>query len=112
MRCAGPHCEIEVVPTGSRGPAPAYCSGRCRQRAYKRRLAEAAGCELPKVIHARAPRLAPADERVAVAVLEAERISGALIHLGAEAPPRLAWRCLKVGEVIGCAIDDYFEGVL
>jgi hypothetical protein len=49
---------------------------------------------------------------VAVALLEAERLSGALIRLGSQAQPRLAWRCRMLGDVIAQAIDDYFEGVL
>jgi hypothetical protein len=112
MICAGPQCQNEITPTGV-GRPPLYCSDRCRKRAYRLRKAEESGRQRrAEPAAAAAPRPAETDEQVAVALLEAERLSGALIRLGSQAQPRLAWRCRMLGDVIACAIDDYFEGVL
>jgi hypothetical protein len=99
-QCGGP------LPKGSRRDRR-YCSSRCRKAAERDRASVA---ELIPVGVERGhlPPAAHPDEQVAVAILEARSVAGALLRLGREARPQLAWRCEGVGEAISEALRRHF----
>ena len=109
------HCHGPLPARRSRGPAPSYCSARCRQTAYLARRREHAdlalvGIELPPTT---IPALRPADtdSQVAQAILDGRGFAGAFVRLGREARIEFAWRCGKVGEAMLDAMDRYFPEV-
>ena len=55
------------------------------------------------------PAAAHPDDQVAVAVLEARALAGALLRLGREARPQLAWRCEGLGTGLLQALHRYFK---
>jgi hypothetical protein len=107
-------CHGPLPARRSRGPAPSYCSARCRQAAYIERRAERLQLE-PLGISAGVPIPAPApadvDLQVAQAILDARGVAGAFVRLGREARVELGWRCGKVGEAMLDAMDRYFPEV-
>jgi hypothetical protein len=109
------HCHGPLPPRRSRGPAPSYCSARCRQAAYLARRRAQADLELVGI---EAPPLtvpfqwpADTDSQVAQAIIEGRSIAGAFMRLGREARVEFAWRCAKTGEAMRVAIDRYFPEV-
>lgn len=93
-----------------------YCSERCRVAAYRRRrMAAQLQAELEAPAAAWIPqapvepmRFAHPDEQVATALLEAHRVAGALLRLGREARPVVAWRCEKIGAALRAALLEHF----
>jgi hypothetical protein len=105
-RCAC-GCGAVLVRTGKRGPGPAYASAACRKRAERRRRADAV--ELPTLVPAEPSMSArPVDAQVERALLEARAVGFALMRLGSQARPELAWRCTKLGEAIIAALGSTF----
>lgn len=104
-------CGEQVARRGARGPAPQYASPTCRKRAERRRRVVHELTPWADVVAASpAPPVAtPSDEQVARAILEARAVGFALLRLGTEARPELAWRCTKLGEQIVAAVTDIFE---
>ena len=102
-------CGCELLER-RRGRRRHYCSPRCRQAAYRQRkaafslepLTEPAAALLLPI------RMAGTDEQVVQAILEARSVTGALLRLGTEARPQLAWRCAKAGAALREALDRYF----
>ncbi len=99
-----------MPPAKPTGPPRRYCSGRCREQARRRRLAVLRADLVPRGDRARGvePPHAHPDQQVAVAVLEASRIAGAMLRLATEARPQLAWRCEKVGLGLRSLLSDHF----
>ncbi len=105
VNCGGP-----LPPPGKAGPPRRYCSGRCREAARRRRVNVLKAEIVPRRDRAHAepsPRAHP-DQQVAVAVLEATRVSGAFLRLASEARPQLSWRCEKVGAGLRSLLADNF----
>lgn len=94
-----------------------YCSGRCRQAAHRHARRLLANSSVDRLTglgesHGTLPPPAHPDEQVARALLEARGIAAALLRLGREARPQLAWRCEGLGTAIEGALTRYFEEVL
>lgn len=108
-RCAC-GCGATLTRRGPRGPAPQYASAVCRKRAERRRRAVQELEPWTEVVHAAAAPVAPTptDDQVARAVLETRAVGFALLRLGSQARPELAWRCTKLGEQIVAALNDTF----
>lgn len=51
------------------------------------------------------------DDQVARALLEARGLAAALLRLGREARPQLAWRCEGVGSALQAALIRYFKEI-
>lgn len=95
----------------ARGRVRIYCSDACRMRLQRRR-----GSGLPddRFVPVESPNASvsvprsSSDAQVERAILEARAVMFALLRLGVEARPELAWRCQRLGEALKEALDDTF----
>lgn len=111
--CEGPACTTPVTQPKT-GRRRRFCTPACRKAAFTLRHNEIIWEPLTDedLRGKAAPTPTPnPDEAVAGAVLEARTLAGTFRNLGRRARPQLAWRCVKTGEAIHTALDDYFEGV-
>lgn len=102
---------MQITRVGRRGPAPQYASATCRKRAERRRRLHRSDLEpwgAPPPSPPSTAKQTSADEQVARALLEARTVGFALVRLGTEARPELAWRCTKVGQALLASIADTF----
>lgn len=111
--CEGPACTNPVTQPKT-GRRRRFCSPACRKAAFTLRHNEIVWEPLDPAVAEHVPEPTPTpnpDEAVAVAVLEARTLAGTFRNLGRRARPQFAWRCVKTGEAIHVALDDYFKGV-
>jgi hypothetical protein len=100
-------CGAPLPPANSRLGHPRwYCSAACREKAYRKRKAEK---ELQRVLVE--PHVPPTDEQIALTILEAQSAAAAFTRLGLQVRPRLAERCLAVGQAIEQALEANFPGL-
>ena len=111
QKCASCGVPIQQPRTGR---PRRYCSPRCKKADYRRRANEIVWEPLDHAVAEHVPEPTPTpnpDEAVALAIMEARTLAGSFRNLGHRARPQFAWRCVKTGEAIHTALDDYFKGV-
>lgn len=125
MNCRQCGTPFEVKP--GRGRPRAYCSARCRDEAYRDRLARSvtwdersAPVPAERVAAETLPALealiadseaAPPQERLARAVIETRVLAHNFRRLEPDLEPGLAWRAGEMAETIDEAVDQIFPGI-
>lgn len=120
-------CGAEIQVAGGRGRPRAYCSHRCRDEAYKDRLARSvwederpAPVDASQLLVETLPAMdsmleqlekAPPAERLAKAVIESKVLAHNFRRLEPELEPGLAWRAGEMAETIDEAITEIFPGI-
>ena len=110
--CEGPHCTNPVTQPKT-GRRRRFCSAACRKAAFNLRHNEIVWEPLDDAVAGHVPEPTPTprpDDAVPGAIVEARTLAGTFTNLGRRARPQVAWRCIKTGEAIHTALDDYFEG--
>lgn len=123
-----PTCREPLPPRASTGRRRIYCSDRCRDDAYRERLAQATVWEsideqqapvdeetLKKITAeaisealANKPEATP-EERLAMAILESRNLAWHYNRLGRELRPDLSWRADRMSDSILTALRRLFS---
>jgi hypothetical protein len=121
VQCGGP-----LPPPGKRGPARRYCSGACRTAASRDRIEGSWDWTQPAqpaaVVEAQTREVllevaesiikevaaAPAEERLARAIVETRVLSSGYGRLAPDLPPALAWRAAEMSTTLGESVERLF----